>query len=138
MARCQPYILRAEDVMKRKQSRDLVNANTYSLNKVEFFQARLPSVEDALAVERANFCMERCKLPVDIIKRVLSSNLKEVSNNIDQCTKQTSRKIDKQSGQVEIDFDQAAVCLEKNIEIMQVMNTKINIGLKDFKEEYMV
>ena len=49
---------------------------------MEFFENRLTKVEDALVVERANFCMEKCKAPVDIIKRVLASNLKEVTINI--------------------------------------------------------
>ncbi len=50
-------------------------------------EKRYTKVEDALVIEKANKCMERCQFPVDIIKRVLASNLKEVTNNIKDCSK---------------------------------------------------
>ena len=68
--------------MKAKEQRDEYNKTSYTLDKMEFFENRLTKVDDALVVERANFCMEKCKAPVDIIKRVLASNLKEVTINI--------------------------------------------------------
>ena len=68
--------------MNAKEKRDEINKQSYTLDKMEFFENRLTKVEDALVVERANFCMEKCKEPVDIIKRVLASNLKEVTVNI--------------------------------------------------------
>ena len=68
--------------MYYKKSRDEVNHQSYTLDKHEFFEKRLTKVEDALAVERANLCMEKCKQPSEIVKRVLASNLKEVTLNI--------------------------------------------------------
>ena len=63
-----------------------MNKNSYTLDKMEFFEQRVTKVEDALIIERANHCMEKCKTPVDILKRVLASNLKEITTNIQQCT----------------------------------------------------
>ena len=39
-------------------------------------------IEDALIIEKANYCMDSCKKPVDILKRIISSNLNEVNMNI--------------------------------------------------------
>ena len=119
--------------LKKEKSK---NAKSFTLDKVEFFESRMTKVEDALIVEQANRCMERCKQPVDVLKRVMSSNLKEVTQNIQGCT-QSAQKIDEQTNQVSIDFDRAALCLEKNIEIMQLLNQKLTFGMGKFREEFM-
>ena len=51
----------AQDIMNEKQARDEINKQSYTLEKMEFFEKRLTKVEDALIVERANLCMEKCK-----------------------------------------------------------------------------
>ena len=57
----------------------------------EFMSYRMTKIEDALIVEQANSCMEKCKQPVDILKRVLGSSLKEVTRNIQECMKETQK-----------------------------------------------
>ena len=42
-----------------------------------------------------------------------------------------------EDGRVAIDFDQAAICLEKNKEIMDVMQQKLYNGLPKFEESFM-
>ena len=51
--------------------------------------------------------------------------------NIHGCT-QASQVIDKETNQMKIDYDRAEVCLVKNIEIMQLLNTKLLYGLSSF------
>ena len=46
---------------------------------------KIIKTDDALLIEQANLCMERCSAPVDILKRVLSNNLKEVMMNVQGC-----------------------------------------------------
>ena len=122
--------------MQAKDARDQINKQTYTLDKMEFFEKRLTKVEDALVVERANYSMEKCKAPVDIVKRVLASNLKEVTTNIQQCT-QKAQTVNKETNQVGIDYEKANVCLERNMEIMHLLNKKIGLGLSGFRDEFM-
>tara|TARA_B110001450_G_C17397033_1_gene390093 strand:+ start:307 stop:600 length:294 start_codon:yes stop_codon:yes gene_type:complete len=93
-------------------------------------------VEDALEIERANLCMNQCHEPSQIIKRVLSSNMKEVSMNIQQCT-QKAQIINKETNEQQIDLDKAAVCFETNIQIMHLLSKKLQMGLTNFKGEFM-
>ena len=82
MDRCQSQIKLAQAVMEVKQERDKVNESSYTMEPSEFFSKRLVSVEDALKIERANLCMKKCQEPVDVLKRVISANLKEININI--------------------------------------------------------
>lgn len=109
---------------------------SYTLDKVDFFENRMTKVEDALIVEQANICMEKCKQPVDVLKRVLSSNLKEVTMNIHGCT-QAAQIIDKDTNQMKIDYERAEICLLKNIEIMQLLNQKLAFGMSSFERDFM-
>lgn len=82
MSGCDPIIKSAEVLMQQKQLRDQANATSFTKDPAEFFQKRVVSVEDALTIEKANLCMKKCQEPVDILKRVISSNLKEININI--------------------------------------------------------
>ena len=91
----------------------------------------MTKVEDAITVEKANLCMEKCKQPVDVLKRILQSNLKEVQVNIQGCT-QTARKVDPATNQISIDYEKASECLQRNLDILQLMHTKLSKGLSKF------
>ena len=82
MFKCQPSVAAAQNIMNIKKQKDEQFIGQYTLSKNEFFNSKLTSVEDALVVEKANVCMKKCREPGEIIKRVLSSNLKEISENI--------------------------------------------------------
>ena len=56
--------------------------------------------------------------------------------NIQQCT-QRAQIIDKETNQQKIDLDKAAVCFEQNIQIMHLLNKKLQMGLTNFKGEFM-
>ena len=135
MTRCQPQIDQAQRLMEARNQK--MQGSVYTLDKHEFFERKLTKIDDALMVERANFCMDKCKQPVDIVKRVLAANMKQINTNIQECMK-TTRIIDQQSNLTKIDFDRAEVCLTKNIEIMHLVNKKLNSGMLKFKDEFMV
>ena len=63
MSKCGSTIMKAKEIMAMKQQRDEENKTQYTLDKMEFFQKRLLRVEDALEIERANLCMNKCHEP---------------------------------------------------------------------------
>ena len=70
MQRCNPQISAAQNVMEVKEQRQK-QAQSYSLDPVDYFENRVTKIEDAIIVEKANLCMDRCKQPVEILKRLL-------------------------------------------------------------------
>ena len=47
----------------------------FILDPEEFIEKRLTSLEEAVAFEKATSCMEDCRRPVDIVKRIMNSNV---------------------------------------------------------------
>ena len=82
MIECRPTLVRAREIMDETRQRAQTYQSTFTLDKKEFIEKRLVKVEDALIVEKANQCQNKCQQPTEILKRILQSNLKEVSNNI--------------------------------------------------------
>ena len=76
----------AQQIMETNKARQQAMQGTFTLDKLEFFEKRMTKIEDALIVEQANQCMAKCKQPVDIWKRIVSSQMKEISMNIQLCT----------------------------------------------------
>lgn len=117
MKECRPTLLKAREIMDQKNQRQQTYQSTFTLDRQEFIEKRLIKVEDALLIEKANQCQAKCQQPTDILKRILQSNLKEVSNNIQNCTR-TAQGIDQQTGMSTVDYDRAEECLKKNLEIL--------------------
>ena len=68
--------------MEMRRSKEEKFTPKFTLEKSEFFEHKWTNVEDSIIVEKANRCMDQCKQPVDVLKRILGSNLKEVTINI--------------------------------------------------------
>ena len=85
MSNCSSLRVIAEDAAKVKKERDFENTGQYTLNPAEFFANRFLSIDDALSMERANVCMNRCQEPVRVLKAVISANLKEINLNLANC-----------------------------------------------------
>lgn len=50
----------------------------FILEPEEFIVKKLTTIEEAVAFEKATSCMEDCRRPIDIVKRIMNSNVKEV------------------------------------------------------------
>jgi hypothetical protein len=66
---------------------DTVYEAPFYLDPEEYFSRRFVSVEESVAFEKASLCMHNCQLPVDIVKRVMASNVKELQDNTVDCVK---------------------------------------------------
>lgn len=47
----------------------------FVLEPEEFIEKRLTTFEEAVAFEKAASCMDDCKRPIDIVKRIMNSNV---------------------------------------------------------------
>ena len=50
----------------------------FILEPEDFIARRLTTVEEAVKFEKAACCMEDCRRPIDIVKRIMNSNVQEV------------------------------------------------------------
>ena len=57
----------------------------FILEPEEFIARRLTTVEEAVTFEAAAACMEDCRRPIDIVKRIMNSNIQEVQKNLKSC-----------------------------------------------------
>ena len=69
-----------EDVSDRK-----IKASQFNLDPDDFVKSKLTSFEDAGKFERAAMCMQNCQLPIDIIKRIMNSNINDLQLNLNNC-----------------------------------------------------
>ena len=74
--------MRAREIMDQKREKEQAHKSTFTLDKQAFFETRVVKAEDAIIVERANRCQARCQQPSEVLKRILSANLKAVSENV--------------------------------------------------------
>ena len=126
-----------------------VNTNTtqeyntpFTMDSEEYMRTRFVSVEEAVAFEKAAVCMQQCQLPVDIVKRIMGSNFKEIENNIKSCVKHCQTSFIVESGNQknmaqhadlfsEEIFECKKECLEKNKQIANELELSL---AKDFLE----
>ena len=134
--KCNEHMRLAEAVVEEKKKRDQENAASFTRNPGDFFANRMVPVTDALKIERANLCTQRCQEPVDVLKRLVSANLKEININIKNCVSQ-AQEIGSDN-KIKVDYDRAELCYERNFEILQLMNSKLNANLQVFKSEFMI
>ena len=45
------------------------------LEPEQFIAKRMTTIEEAVAFEKAATCMDDCKRPIDIVKRIMNSNV---------------------------------------------------------------
>ena len=64
----------------------------FILEPEEFIARRLTTVEEAVKFEKAATCMEDCRRPIDIVKRIMNSNVKEVQSNLKSCMQSCSQE----------------------------------------------
>ena len=50
----------------------------YILEPEEFVDTKITGLDEAASFERAAICMQNCQLPVDVVKRVMSTNVREL------------------------------------------------------------
>ena len=105
MSDCQKHIKLAEAVVDVKKTKDSSNEASYTKNPADFFSNRMVSVDDALTIERANLCMKRCQEPVDVLRRIVHANLKEININIKNCVQQ-AQEIGSDNN-IKVDYERA-------------------------------
>ena len=54
------------------------NKQKYILDPEEFVSTKITSLDEAVSFERAAICMQNCQLPVDVVKRVMTTNVREL------------------------------------------------------------
>ena len=94
----------------------------YIMDPATFVTKKITQLDEAAVFERAANCMQGCQLPVDIVKRVISSNVSEVEDNIKSCIQECQKVSngsdeDNQIFSKEI-YECKVICLEANKDIM--------------------
>ncbi len=75
--------------------------------------------------------MAQCKTPVDVLKRIMSTSLGEINQNIQLCMASAQKYSETQNKMVQ-DEDKIIACLAANKEIMRIADSKIQFGLEKF------
>ena len=81
MQRCEYLQYEAEKVISAAEDRKY-SKEPYILDPELFIEKKITTLEESAAFERAAMCLERCELPIDVVKRIMSSNIKEVQMNL--------------------------------------------------------
>ena len=87
--RCQSLTEQATDVIEKVSDRKVKSElkKEYLLDPETFISKKITSIEEASTFEKAALCMNDCKLPLEMVKRIMSSNVSALQTNIHECSK---------------------------------------------------
>ncbi len=113
MANCRPKITAGQQLVAEKKARAAAAGSEFTLDPQEFQSRFLTSFEDQLTIEQASACAQKCHLPVQRMKKIMGTHVKEISTNMEKCL-QTQAKF----GQPKVNYEEAVVCGEHNSKIL--------------------
>ena len=104
----------------------------------QFVDNKLTNLDDAVSFEKAAQCMEQCQLPLDIVKRIMQNNIREVQDNLQNCIKDCKSGIDSRDDETSILFETEihtckVDCLEGNKEIMKEIEKQMSTDIPRFR-----
>ena len=124
--RCKNLTEQATEVIEKVSDRKVKSElkKQYFLDPETFISKKITSIEEASTFERAASCMNECKLPLEIVKRIMSSNVSALQTNIHECAKSCEFQFNVHGDpdneklfETEL-YDCRVNCLERNKEIM--------------------
>ena len=100
-----------------------------------FIEKKVTRLDEAATFEKAANCMQSCQLPLDIVKRIMTSNIREVQINLKNCQDKCQIGNSKEDDQIfsEEIYNCNLECLEKNKEIMKMMEKELGESIPSYK-----
>lgn len=112
---------------------------------------KVTHVDEAVKFEKTVECMEGCRRPVDIVKRIMNSNVQELQKNLQNCLTSCREEYTipgasagdsegAQSGADDKVFEKEIhacriTCMEGNKEIMKALEAEMGSTLPRFRAE---
>ena len=135
-AKCDQLQTKAAEVIENVSDRRIpADPNELILDPVKLLAKRFTGLEESVAFEKAAICMQECQLPLDITKRILSSNVRELELNLTNCVTACSVMTcghDDELFMKEI-FECKIECFEQNKSIMKELETELGRSLPQHK-----
>lgn len=122
-SKCLSHTKNAEKIIEAENKKRQEQKSKYSTKPEEYLEHKFSSVESVIAVMDAEQCLKQCQRGRDVIAKTLEQNLQEFYSNIQQCYKDQEKV---SNGQKEVNYQGVVGCLEDNIEILKVMDKRLN------------
>ena len=135
--KCDDLKIKAQDVIDDVSDRkhNYAKPQELVLEPEAFLAKRHTHLEEAVAFEKAALCMQECQLPVDITKRILAANVRELETNLSNCVSgcnsmSTDEKLFvKEIGECKI------TCFESNKLIAKEIEANLGATLPRYKSQ---